>query len=257
MAMALELITVPCLADNYAFVLHDAGSGAVALVDAPEAAPVLVALAARGWGLAEIWLTHHHHDHTGAVAELVAATGATVTGAGRDAGRLPPLGRAVAPGGAFDFAGHAVQVMDAAGHTTGQVAFHVPGAGCLFTGDSLMAAGCGRMFEGEPVSYWANLAAMAALPGDPLVCSGHEYTASNLRFALSVLPGDAALSARAQAVAAARGAGRATVPSRLSEERAANIFLRAGDPAVKAAMGLPDTADAAVFAALRAAKDRF
>jgi hydroxyacylglutathione hydrolase len=255
--MALELVTVPCLADNYAFVLHDAASGATALVDAPEAGPVLTALAARGWGLAEIWLTHHHHDHTGAVAALVAATGARVTGAARDARRLPPLDRAVAPGGGFDFADRAVRVMDAAGHTTGQVAFHLPAAGLLFTGDSLMAAGCGRMFEGEPVGYWANLAAMAALPGDPLVCSGHEYTAANLRFALSVLPDDAALAARAEAVAAARSAGRATVPSRLSEERAANIFLRAGDPAVKAAMGLPDATDAAVFAALRAAKDRF
>lgn len=257
MTMTIELLTIPCLADNYAFLAHDPASGATALVDAPEAGPVLAALAARRWRLAEIWLTHHHDDHVQAVRDLVAATGARVTGAARDRHRLPPLDRAVAPGGGFAFADEAVQVLDAAGHTAGHIAYHLPGAGLLFTGDSLMAAGCGRMFEGEPGSYFAHLSALADLPGDPLVCSGHEYTAKNADFALSVLPDDAALSARAAEARAARAAGRATVPSRLSQERAANIFLRAGEPAVAAAMGLSGAPPAEVFAALRAARNRF
>lgn len=256
MAMAIELVTLPCLADNYAFLIHDAATGAAALVDAPEAAPALAALAARGWRLTDILLTHHHADHVQAVPELVAATGARVTGAARDRHRLPPLDRAVEVGESLAWGGDRIDVLEAAGHTTGHVAFHMPGAGLLFTGDSLMAAGCGRMFEGEPVSYLAHLSALAALPGDPLVCSGHEYTARNTSFAAALVPGDAALAARAAETAAARAAGHATVPSRLLLERGANVFLRAGDPAVATAVGLPGAPPARVFAALREARNR-
>jgi hydroxyacylglutathione hydrolase len=255
--MTIDLVTVPCLSDNYAFLVHDRESGATALVDVPEAAPILAALDARGWGLDEIWLTHHHADHVQGVAEVVAATGARVTGAAADAHRLPPLDRAVVPGQPFDFAGQPVQVIDVSGHTLGHVAFHLPQAEMVFTGDSLMAAGCGRMFEGNAPDYWAGLCRLRDLAGDPLVCSGHEYTAANIRFALSLEPRFPDLILRAEAVAEARAAGRPTVPSRLSEERQTNPFLRAATPAMKAAMGMPDATDDAVFAAIRAAKDKF
>lgn len=257
MTTTIDLVTVPCLSDNYAFVLRDRVSGATAVVDVPEAGPILAALASRGWSLDGVWLTHHHADHVQGLAEVVAATGARVTGAQADAHRLPPLDRAVAAGGAFDFAGQTVEVIDVSGHTLGHVAYHLPGAGLVFTGDSLMAAGCGRMFEGNAPDYWAALCRLRDLPGDPLVCSGHEYTAANLRFALSLEPRFGDLILRAEAVAQTRAAGRPTVPSRLSEERQTNPFLRASTPAMKAAMGLPDAPDAAVFAAIRAAKDRF
>jgi hydroxyacylglutathione hydrolase len=257
MTMAFELVTVPCLSDNYAFLLHDPATGATALADVPEAGPVLAALAARGWRLSDIWITHHHGDHVGGVAEVVAATGAAVTGAAADAHRLPPLTQPVGPGERFGFAGAEVEVIDVSGHTLGHVAYHVPAAAAAFTGDSLMAAGCGRMFEGNAPDYHAGLMRLAALPPATRIASGHEYTAANLRFALSVEPAHPDLMARAAAVAEARAAGRATVPSTLEEEARTNPYLRADTPALRAAMGLPDAPAAQVFAAIRAAKDSF
>ena len=253
--MPLDLVTVPCLSDNYAYLLHDTASGATACIDVPEAAPILAALEARGWRLTDIWLTHHHPDHIDGVAALVAATGARVTGAAADAHRLPPLDQAVAPGDRVALAGRMAQVIDVGGHTVGHIAYVLPGF--AFTGDSLMALGCGRLFEGTPAQMWDSLSRLAALPGDTLVCSGHEYTAGNARFALSLDPDNSALQARAALVAQARAEGRATVPSLLSDELATNPFLRADTPALRAAVGLPDAPAAAVFAEIRARKDRF
>lgn len=255
--MPVDLITVACLADNYAYLLKDRASPATALVDAPEAAPILAALRDCGGRLDEIWLTHHHADHVKAVAEIVAATGARVIGAAADVHRLPPLDRAVAPGDRFAFAGEAVEVLDAPGHTRGHVAFSMPGAGLVFTGDSLMAGGCGRLFEGTAAEMWATLSRLAALDPGTLVCSGHEYTATNLRFAATLEGGNPALISRIEAVAEARRMGRPTVPSRLSDELSTNPFLRAGLPPLRAAVALPDAPAAEVFAEIRARKDRF
>jgi hydroxyacylglutathione hydrolase len=133
----------------------------------------------------------------------------------------------------------------------------MPRSGFLFSADSLMALGCGRLFEGTAAQMWASLKALRALPPETVVCSGHEYTASNARFALTVDPGNEALRARAERVLASRERGEPTVPSLLSEEVATNPFLRADDPGVKAAMGLEGRGDAEVFAAIRKAKDDF
>ncbi|MFN3645471.1 MAG: hydroxyacylglutathione hydrolase [Gemmobacter sp.] len=253
--MLPEIVTVPCLRDNYAYLVRDPASGATCCVDVPEAAPILAALAARGWRLDEIWLTHHHPDHIDGVAALVAATAARVTGAAADAHRLPPLHRAVRRGDRLALGTLAGEVLEVPGHTIGHVAYVLPGA--AFTADSLMALGCGRLFEGTPAQMWDSLQRLAALPEDTLVCSGHEYTDSNARFALTIEPGNPALQARAAAVRAARAEGRPTVPSTLAEERATNPFLRAHLPEIKAALGLAGAPDAAVFAEIRARKDRF
>lgn len=255
--MTFEIVTVPCRADNYAFLVHDPSSGRTALVDAPEASPVEAALEARGWGLEEIWITHHHADHVDGVAALRARYGSEVTGARTDAHRLPPLDRAVADGDRFDFAGADVEVLDVSGHTLGHVAFHIPSETVVFTADSLMAMGCGRVFEGTPEMMWKSLSRLAALPGDTVVCSGHEYTATNARFALTIEPENADLKDRAEAVFAAEAAGKPTVPSTLSQERATNPFLRAGLPVVKSSLNMCSESDAAVFAEIRGLKDRF
>lgn len=255
--MPLDLITLPCLQDNYTFLIHDAKSGETAVVDVPDAAPVLAMLQARGWRLTDIVLTHHHWDHVDGVAALVAATGARVTGAAADAHRLPSLDRAVAPGDTFLLCGEPAQVIDVPGHTLGHVAYHLPESGLVFTGDSLMAMGCGRLFEGTPDQMWHSLSRLMALPAQTVVCSGHEYTASNARFAQSLGADTPALTARLAAIAAARAAGLPTVPSILGDEAATNPFLRAVDPAMKAALGMAGAPDAAVFAELRARKDRF
>ncbi len=255
--MSLELVTIPCLSDNYAFLLHDEASGHTTLVDAPEATPVLNTLAARGWRLDQILLTHHHSDHIQGVAELVAATGAAVLGARADAHRLPPLSRALAHGDAVSVGPETAQVLDVSGHTLGHIAFYLPESGLAFTADSLMAGGCGRLFEGTPAVMWQSLSRLAALPGETLICSGHEYTTSNLRFAATIEPDNPALHARIARVAQARAENRPSVPSRLSGELATNPFLRARLPHVKALIGLPEASDAEAFAEIRARKDKF
>ena len=255
--MPLELVTVPCLSDNYAFLLHETATGETALIDAPEAGPILAALKARGWQLSEIWITHHHADHVQAVDDLRTATGATVTGHAKDVKRLPRLDREVRDGESFDFAGHEVRVLDVSGHTIGHLAFHVPDANAVFTADSLMALGCGRLFEGTAPVMWESLKRLAALPPRTLVCSGHEYTQSNARFALTIEPGNPALISRVREIDAARAEGRPTVPSILETELATNPFLRAGLPEVQEALGMSGYAPSEVFAEIRLRKDRF
>ena len=253
--MALELVTIPCLKDNYAYLLHDAATGHTTLVDVPEAAPILNALTTRNWHLDQILLTHHHSDHIQGVPEVVAATQAIVLGAKADQHRLPPLTRAVSEDDTIAIGPETAQVIDVSGHTNGHIAFLLPRM--AFTADSLMAGGCGRLFEGTPVTMWASLRKLAALPPETLICSGHEYTTANLAFALTIEPDNAALAARIERVAIARAEGRATVPSRLSGEHATNPFLRASLPHVKALVGLPDATDAEVFAEIRRRKDHF
>ena len=255
--MPLEIVTIPCLSDNYAFLIHSAETGKTALVDAPEAAPIAAALEKRGWVLSHILITHHHGDHIDGVEPLRAASGARVIGANADAHRLPTLDLAVADGDSFDFAGHAVQVLDVSGHTVGHIAYYIPDAGAVFTADSLMALGCGRLFEGTPEMMWASLSKLAALPAETLVCSGHEYTATNARFALTIEPGNPDLVARAKTIESARADGIPTVPSTLAEELATNPFLRAHLPEMKAAINMSDATDVAVFAEIRHRKDRF
>jgi hydroxyacylglutathione hydrolase len=255
--MALELVTIPCLKDNYAFLIHDAASGATAVIDVPDAAPIQAALGSHGWRLTDIILTHHHDDHIAAVPGLRAATGAQVWGAAADAHRLPPLDHALTEGDTVTVGSATGHVIDVSGHTLGHIAVHFPEDGLLFTADSLMAAGCGRLFEGSADVMWSSLSKLAALPPETLVCSGHEYTASNIRFALSLEPDNPALIYRAKRVTLAREDGRPTVPSTLSEELATNPFLRAPLGSLKAALGLVDATDAQAFAEIRKRKDRF
>jgi hydroxyacylglutathione hydrolase len=255
--MPLETVTIPCLADNYAFLIHNPDTGATALVDAPESGPILTTLNDLGWSLDTVLLTHHHWDHIDGLTAILEVHGARVIGAAADAHRLPPLDLAVADGDVVEVCGEAMSVLDVSGHTVGHVAFHFPQTGVVFTADSLMALGCGRLFEGTPDQMWHSLSRLAALPGDTLVCSGHEYTESNLRFALTVDPDNPALKARGEAIAKTRAANRPTVPSLLSEELATNPFLRASDPAIRALLGMENATDAEVFAEIRRRKDAF
>ena len=241
-AMPLELLTIPCLSDNYAFLLVNA-SGEAALVDAPEAAPINAAIAARGLTLTTILLTHHHWDHVEGLDGLNTALAPRVIGAKADAHRLPPLTEEVSEGGRITVLGEEVDILDVSGHTIGHIAFYFPASGFVFTGDSLMAFGCGRLFEGTPDQMYHSLAKLAALPDDTLVCSGHEYTSSNARFAASVMPDVPAIASRSAETDRLRRAGQFTVPSTLALEKATNPFMLA--------------TDAKSFAALRAQKDVF
>jgi hydroxyacylglutathione hydrolase len=255
--MSLEIVTVPCRSDNYAYLLRDSATGEVAVVDAPEAGPIARALDARGWRLGQILVTHHHADHVDGVEELRSRYGAQVVGAEADRKRLPRLDRAVKEGDTVAVGASEAQVLDASGHTVGHVAFHFPETRALFAADSLMVMGCGRVFEGTPEMMWTSLAKLAALPPETRLYSGHEYTEANLRFALSLGEPDAALAARAEAIRKARSEGRDTMGPTLEEERRTNPFLRAADPDMKARLGMEGAEDAAVFAEIRRRKDAF
>ena len=255
--MTLELVTIPCRTDNYAYMIHDAASGQTAVVDVPDPAPILAALSVRGWALTDILITHHHSDHIDGVEPLRAATGARVLGAAADAHRLPRLDLLLSDGMVFMVGPEVVRVIDVPGHTVGHIAFHLPESGYAFTADSLMAGGCGRLFEGSSAQMWESLLKLGALPPETLICSGHEYTAANLRFAASVDASNQLLHDRIAQVAQARSESRPTVPSLLLDELATNPFLRANTPALRAAVQMPNAPGALVFAELRARKDRF
>ncbi|WP_292289110.1 hydroxyacylglutathione hydrolase [Marivita sp.] len=255
--MPLELVTIPALSDNYTFLLHDSDSGDTACIDVPEAAPILSELSSRGWSLTDIWLTHHHHDHIGGVDDLLHKHDAKVTGARADRHRLPSLNREVGDGDAFEFGGERVEVLDVSGHTVGHIAFVVPDSGYAFTADSLMALGCGRLFEGSAEQMWESLQKLAALDPETLICSGHEYTQANAKFAITVDPDNDALKARIKRINSARDSNEPTVPSKLSEEVATNPFLRATDPAIQAHLDMIGAQPVDVFAEIRARKDRF
>ena len=255
--MPLELVTIPALSDNYTYLLHDATSGATACIDVPEAGPIIAELSKRDWTLTEIWLTHHHHDHTGGVDDLLARFDAKVTGAAKDRHRLPPLNREVGEGDAFEFGGEVVDVFDVSGHTIGHIAFVLKTPQLAFTADSLMALGCGRLFEGTPAQMWDSLQKLAALDPETLICSGHEYTQANGRFAVTVDPDNADLKARIASIDEARGKNEPTVPSKLALELATNPFLRAEVAEIQAHLGMTGADAVDVFAEIRARKDRF
>lgn len=255
--MALEIATIPCLDDNYAFLAHDTATGATALIDAPEAAPIMAFLDETGWILSDVFLTHHHGDHVQGLAEILARFPARVIGAAADVPRLPALDVTVQDGDRVEIGSVEGRVIDVSGHTLGHIALHFPEAKAAFTADSLMALGCGRVFEGTMPQMHESLQKLAALPEDTLIFSGHEYTAANGKFALTIDPGNPDLISRVQSVEAATREGEPTVPSTLAEELATNPFLRSDNPAIQAHLGMDGADPVDVFVEIRTRKNNF
>lgn len=239
--------------DNYGVLLQEPDSGATALVDAGDATAALAALAETGWSLSQIWLTHHHGDHTAGTTEIVAATGAGVHGPASIASVTTP----VADGGEIDFGGVKVTAIATPGHTMDMLNFHIPSEKLLFTGDTLFAMGCGRLFEGDAATMWASLCKLMSLDDETVIYCGHEYTAANADFALSVDPDNDALLRRVAAVRDLRSAGQPTIPTMLALEKLTNPFLRASDPSIRGHLGMADADDVDVFTEIRLRKDNF
>jgi hydroxyacylglutathione hydrolase len=257
------IIPLAAFTDNYVWAIRDGDRAAV--VDPGDAAPVRAWLARERVALAAILVTHHHRDHTGGIVELCRDRPVPVIGPAREA--IPGRTQAVSGGDRVDVPGLplALDVLDIPGHTAGHVAFvgrgPAWGGPVLFCGDTLFAAGCGRLFEGTPDQMWASLSSLAALPGDTRVYCGHEYTVANLRFARAVEPGNAEVAAREAREQAKRDLGLPTLPSTIAEERETNPFLRAAEPHVRAIAearaGRRLGDEVAVFAALREWKNAF
>lgn len=257
MARSLEIVTIPCLSDNFTYLLKDAATGLVGVIDAPDAAPIETALEERGWTLNQILLTHHHGDHVDGVARLVERYGAKVIGAKADEARLPPLDYALNEGDRWLLGESEAVVMDVSGHTINHIAYYFADAKAVFPGDCLFAMGCGRVFEGTHLMMWESLSKLAALPPDTEAYFGHEYTIANARFAVTADPENAALAARAREVDEIRARGEWTTPTTIGRELETNPFLRATEPGVQMAMGLEGGDPAAVFAEVRRRKDNF
>ena len=245
------VMPIPILSDNYAWRLVDPASGAVAVVDPADADAVIAALEGSGLGegsgrLDLVLLTHHHSDHIDGAERVARHFGARIVGAAQDAARLPPLDLAVSPGDGVALGDWVGEVIDTPGHTRGHISYFFPAIPetpgreatppVLFCADTLFSLGCGRLLEGTPAEMFASLQRLAQLPGDTLVCCGHEYTESNARFALSLGPASAALADRVRNVTEQRRAGTPTVPVRLELERATNPFLIAEDVPTLAAL---------------------
>ncbi|MGH7270586.1 MAG: hydroxyacylglutathione hydrolase [Polyangiaceae bacterium] len=258
----MRVVIIPCLSDNYAYLLIGAGGGCV-IVDASEAGPVRDAIRTEGVRPEAIWSTHHHHDHVGGNVELAREFGIDVVGHESDRGRLPGLTRGVSDGDVVRAGGVGARCLHVPGHTLGAVAYFVedPAAGAspvVFTGDTLFCAGCGRLFEGTAEQMHASLGRLAELPADTRVFCGHEYTEANLRFAAHLEAGNQDIAAAQAKAATSRAHGDPAVGTTMRQELRTNPFLRAGAAALRASLGVSlDASDAASFARARLAKDTY
>lgn len=257
----MRIVPVPVLLDNYAYLVI-ADGGAAAVVDPSEAKPVLAAAERERADLQAIWNTHHHWDHVGGNRDLLLARPTlAVHGYAGDRARIPGITNPVEDGQEFDFAGLAVRVMFIPAHTSGHIAYHLQSERAVFTGDTLFAGGCGRLFEGDAGMMVASLGRLTTLPPETRVFCGHEYTEKNLRFALTLEPGNAALASKYQRVKAQTERGEPTVPTTVGEELATNPFLRSDSPELRESIRkrFPGSAvdRVTVFARTRELKDAF
>jgi hydroxyacylglutathione hydrolase len=259
----VDVVPVPQLADNYAYLVINAASRQAAVVDCAEAPAVLAEVERRGVRLVAVLATHHHFDHVGGNLDLLAALpDLSVYGSAADAPRIPGITNRVKDGDDVAVAGVRGRIIFIPAHTSGHVAYHFPAERTVFTGDTLFAAGCGRLFEGDAAQMMASLGKLAGLPAETRVYCGHEYTEKNLRFAATLEPRNRAVTDKLAAVQALRREGKPTVPTTIADERATNPFLRIDSSELAASVrervpDVPAGDPVALFAAVRALKDRF
>ncbi len=259
----MDVVPVPQLSDNYAYLVTDPSTHEAAVVDCAEAAAVLDEVARRKVKLTTVLATHHHFDHVGGNQDLLTRVPQLrVHGSADDAPRIPGITNRLRDGDSVSLGSLRGRVILIPAHTSGHVAYHFPDAKAVFTGDTLFAGGCGRLFEGDAAQMMASLGKLAALPDDTRVFCGHEYTEKNLQFALTLEPGNRALVEKYQRVQDLRRAGKPTVPSTIAEEKATNPFLRTSSPELEASVrakvpDVPAGDPVALFAAVRGLKDRF
>ena len=224
----IEVICVPLLVENYAWLLHDHVSLTTVVVDPGHAGPILQEANSRGWTVSQVWNTHWHDDHVAGNGAIKAATEAIVVAPDAERHKISMTDEGVVDGSSFKLGHHDVHVIAVPGHTSGHIAFHLPDVPAVFVGDTLFAMGCGRLFEGTAEQMFSSLQRLGTLPPETLVYCGHEYTQLNTAFALAHAPRVPKLVRRAAQVALTRAKGLPTVPTTIEIESATNPFLRAG-----------------------------
>lgn len=254
--MAAEIRLFTCLSDNFGYLIHDPATGATASIDAPEAAPIEKALQREAWKLTDILVTHHHHDHVGGINELKQKYNCRVVAPHDKKAAIADVDLRVANADVVKVGGLLARVLETPGHTLDHISYVFDSEKTVFAADTLFSIGCGRVFEGTYPMMWDSLLKLRALPDDFKLYCGHEYTASNVKFALTVDPDNAALKARAEEVARLRAANQPTVPTLMGEEKKANVFLRADEPSIAANLHMKGASAAEIFGELRERKNK-
>jgi hydroxyacylglutathione hydrolase len=254
--MTAEIRLFPCLKDNFGYLIHDPATEATASIDAPEAGPIAKVLEREGWTLTDILVTHHHADHTGGVSELKQKYVCRVVAPHDQTAKIPQVDLRVGQGDIVKVGSLLARVLETPGHTLDHISYVFDTEKALFAADTLFSIGCGRVFEGNYPMMWDSLLKLRALPDDFKLYCGHEYTAANVKFALTIEPDNPALKVRAEQVSRLRAEGKPTIPTLLGEEKQANVFLRADEPSVAAAVRLKGRSAAEVFGELRERKNK-
>ena len=254
--MTADIRLFTCLTDNFGVLIHDPATKATAAIDAPEAAPVIRALEREGWTLTDILITHHHGDHVGGVAELKQTYKCRVVAPHDKAAKIADVDLRVGQGDIVKVGSLLGRVLETPGHTLDHISYVFDDEKVVFAADTLFSIGCGRVFEGTYPMMWDSLLKLRALPDDFRLYCGHEYTASNVKFALGIEPNNPALKARAEDVTRLRAENKPTVPTLMGDEKKANVFLRADDPAVAAGVHMKGASGAEVFGELRERKNK-
>ena len=255
--MHIEILTIPCLQDNYAYIIHNHKRNETFLIDAPESFPIIKKLEKNNWKLKKIIFTHHHSDHIMGTNDLVEKFNPILVGADTDAHRLPLLRERIKVNEILNLGDLRFDIIDVPGHTIGHLAFYCQELGALFTGDSLMAFGCGRLFEGTPIMMWKTLNQFKNLPHETKIYSGHEYAIKNLEFALSIDSENKALQRKYVQIKDLIYRNLPSVPSTMKDELEINPFLRANTKEIKTALNMLNDTNENVFAELRRRRDSF
>ncbi|MBL4616347.1 MAG: hydroxyacylglutathione hydrolase [Robiginitomaculum sp.] len=253
----LEIVQLPCLSDNYGFLVHDTNTKTTISIDSPDAKMITEALEARNWLLSAIWNTHHHFDHAGGNAALVERWNCKIIAPKGDVKFIPNADQLVVDGDEVSLGDMTAKVLHTPGHTMGHVIYWFENENIAFVGDTLFALGCGRLFEGGPEDMWPSLQKIMAMAPETMIYCAHEYTEDNLRFAMTIDPDNLDLIARGRHIKTKRQNNQWTIPFTLAEDLATNPFLRAADPAIRKKLQMQDASDQQVFAQIRQRKDNF
>ncbi|WP_273719672.1 MULTISPECIES: hydroxyacylglutathione hydrolase [unclassified Bartonella] len=246
-----------CRKDNFGVLIHDEKSGCTAAIDAPESKAIHNALKRRNWTLQTVFVTHHHHDHVEALAELKQVYKAIIIGPEAEKEKISYLDKTLYPDESFFFGTQTILALSTPGHTLGALSYYLPEEKLLFAGDTLFSLGCGRLFEGTPAQMLDSLKKIRQLPNETLLYCGHEYTKTNALFALTLDPDNQKLHQRAEEVFLLRKKNAMTLPVTLEQEKATNPFLRWDDPVIRKNLAMEKETDEEVFAEVRKRKDNF